>query len=202
NYRGWSDLVGYKTPVWNGLQYYTTWDKNNVNSNTTRNSTYWENLLTYEKSFGKITPKFYLAYVKGTGALNSGITKDSVLTAAAKATMNNITIGGSYSDQKTDTTPTIKKKIQRLVGSAKYTVGKCYAAATFGQAKVDLGTAKNATDKATHTQIAVGVGHQFFKSLEVRATYANYKYKEDDLSLEGTQGNKANIFMLGALLSF
>ncbi|MEI8347558.1 MAG: porin [Pseudomonadota bacterium] len=202
--RSRQDLVGYKSPNFQGLQFYTTWDKNNMNTNTvgTTNYTYWENLLTFEKKLALVTPKLYLGYVKQSGGMT--LRKDTNLIGAVRVMVKDFVVGLSYSTRKntTDTRSDINKKEKRMVATAKYTMGKLSAVATYAKAKVDNGLTNNDLDKANHTQCAASIAYNVYAPLELRLTYAKYKYEEDNNSQNEEHGNTAKVVIFGTQLTF
>jgi predicted porin len=203
--RTFKDLFGYKSPVFSGFQVKATYDNNDTGKNhNTGNATnagstnVLEVLGTYDREMGDTKLHVDLGYVNGD------VSKISSWMLGAKVDFSDFTVGAMYQmvDAKVKAATEVKPKDDYMIVDGAYRMGKSKFAVNFQQHKSDTKATSTSADKTTVTQVTAGYFYRPVSMVELRIAYGNYKIKYDDAASEVLNGNKANIVLAGATVSF
>jgi len=209
-YRSRQELVGYKSPVFAGIQYYTSID----NSNETaapglayNKTTVWANELSFERKFGEIDFGLYATY---STISNGGIKDATIMGGGLSVGFMNFVLSGMYSKAELTDGSLVNAKASEstpMMIAAKYTfLDTNTVAVTYGKRSNEDLNGNAGEQKDNINQLAFGYIKQLHKNVSVRASYGMIEKKHDNatenVATDGTAGFEATVAAVGTTITF
>jgi len=206
-YRSRKELIGYKTPVIGGFQFYTTIDNNDDIALAGNKATFWSNQASFEKQINDMNFGVYAIYDVVSGA---GYKDAKVMGAGLSFAAMGFGLTGMYtkSEKTAETAAAQPVETTQIMITGKYTfMDTNTVALTYGKmSNEDKNEVGNAAKNNT-SQMAVALIKELHKNVSVRASYGIVEKEQEDTTenvkaINLTGGFKATVAAVGTTITF
>ena len=204
-YRSRQELVGYKSPVFAGIQYYTSVDNSDDVALAGNKTTVWAHELSFEKKFNEMDFGLYATYSTIT---NGGIKDASIMGGGLSVGYMGFGLSAMYSKAELTVDQAGQKAIESvpMMIAAKYTfLDTNTVAVTYGKRSNEDANDTAGEQKDNMNQLAFGYIKELHKNVTVRASYGMIEKKHDN-NTENTAaagaGFEATVAAVGTTITF
>ncbi len=196
-YRSRKDVVKYATPVFSGVQYTVSVDKNDNRSNTATSAggqpTYTTHLLSFDKKMDAMSLRLQTSYthwaISSTGD-NSNLHFGTVLG------FGNLTFKAGWSKEEEKPLTGNTTETTRMTAGLTYKMGAHTAKVAYYKIEEEVGTT---SDK--DSQISAGYDYAFNKNVSMNTIVSLLKNETTPAATPSTD-NDATVLSVGAVVTF